>query len=276
MSYSFLVATDVDSTLLVPGQPVSDANKAAINKVRELGGAFTLATGRTSLLTGAYILDLNLDVPLISSNGAAIYDPTSRKELYSSLIPEEIIRKFIEIIFKNKVNAVCYSADAIYFTPGSTRKDFIENYNATLPEDFKAPLKALTPDMITGNTPKLNKFLFIDPDKESWDFACTFDELELVSSGPGFYDIMYKGSTKGSGLLRVADILGISHDMTFALGDSDNDLSMLTSAKYGIAMGNANSLIKENAAYITDSCENDGFAKALLEYVIPTVLNQQK
>ncbi len=276
MDYSFLVASDVDYTLLMSGNPVSPANKAAIKALRDLGGAFTLATGRTSFLTGAYIMDLNLDAPLITSNGAAIYDPKARKDIYSSLIPEDVVREFMKVFFKNNTNATCYSPEAIFYAPGSTRREFIDNYNKSLPDEYKAPLKDLTPDMIDGPVPKFNKFLFINPDKESLDFAYSVKDLEIVSSAPGFYDIMYKGATKGDGLLRVADYLNIPHDMTFALGDSDNDLSMIIDSKYGIAMGNANENIKQNAAYITTDCASDGFAKAIMEFVIPTVLKLKK
>lgn len=269
MDYSFLVASDVDYTLLMPGKPVSNANKEAIKAVREAGGAFTLATGRTSFLTGAYILDLGLDVPLITSNGAAIYDPIKREEVYSSLIPEDTVREFMKCFFKNNTNATGYAPEAIYFAPGSSRRDFIINYNKTAPKGFEAPIGEMTEDMIDGPVPKFNKFLLVDPDKDSLQFAYSVKDLEIVMSAPGFYDIMYKGATKGDGILRIADMLGIPRDKTFALGDSDNDLSMLVDSKYGIAMGNANDVIKQNAAYISTDCESDGFAKALLEYVIP-------
>lgn len=271
MEYSFLVASDVDYTLLMTGKPVSKANKEAIDAIRDMGGAFTLATGRTSYLTGAYILDLGLDVPLITSNGAAVYDPISRKDLYSSLIPDRIVKEFIKVFYKNNTNSTCYSPEAIYFAPGCSRREFIANYNSNLPLEYKAPTKELTLDMATNNTPAFNKFLFISPDRDSLNFAYSFDELEIVSSAPTFYDIMAKGATKGDGLLRVADILNIPHNLTFALGDSDNDLSMVELASHGIAMGNANDNVKSAAKYVTDTCENDGLAKAVFEYIIPTV-----
>ena len=77
--YKFLVATDMDYTLLLPGQPVSEANKRAVEAVYEAGGCVTLATGRTFYLTGSYARDLGIKIPLITSNGAAISDPAFLK-----------------------------------------------------------------------------------------------------------------------------------------------------------------------------------------------------
>jgi hypothetical protein len=59
--------------------------------------------------------------------------------------------------------------------------------------------------------------------------------------------------------------------MTFAIGDSDNDISMIADAAYGIAMGNACDGAKKAAAHITAAVSEMGFAKAVDEFVIPTV-----
>ena len=82
---------------------------------------------------------------------------------------------------------------------------------------------------------------------------------------------MKEGNSKGDGLLRVADILGVPHDMTFAIGDSENDISMLQSAKYGIAMKDSDPRLLKAASYITGTCEEDGFAKAVFDYILPLV-----
>ena len=79
------------------------------------------------------------------------------------------------------------------------------------------------------------------------------------------------GVSKGNALLELADYLGIPADNTFAIGDSDNDLSMVESAKYGIAVGNATDEIKKAASFITANYDSLGFAKAVYEFVIPLV-----
>ena len=69
--------------------------------------------------------------------------------------------------------------------------------------------------------------------------------------------------TKGNALKKLAEILGIKREEVIALGDNYNDLSMLTYAGVGIAMGNAEDCVKEAADFITDTNDEDGVAKAL-------------
>ena len=56
--------------------------------------------------------------------------------------------------------------------------------------------------------------------------------------------------------------------MTFALGDSENDLSLLKATDYSVAM--KDSSIERCADYIAPRCEDDGFAKAVYDFILPT------
>ncbi|MBR6986710.1 MAG: HAD hydrolase family protein, partial [Clostridiales bacterium] len=96
-------------------------------------------------------------------------------------------------------------------------------------------------------------------------------DLEFLSSGFDLFDVMCRDVTKGNALLGLADYLGIPTDNTFAIGDSDNDISMIESARYGIAMGNATDGVKNAACHITANYDSLGFAKAVYEYIIPLV-----
>ena len=69
MKYNSLLATDMDYTLLMPGQDVSPENVRAVKALRANGVAFTLATGRSSYLVGKYAQDLEIDIPIITGNG---------------------------------------------------------------------------------------------------------------------------------------------------------------------------------------------------------------
>ena len=86
---------------------------------------------------------------------------------------------------------------------------------------------------------------------------------------------MKVGSTKGNGLMMLADRLGIPRENTFAIGDNENDLPMLQMAAHSIAMGNSREDIKACCDYVTSNCDEDGFAKAMREYVLPMVREDQ-
>ena len=226
--YKFLVATDMDYTLLLPGQPVSEANKRAVEAVYEAGGCVTLATGRTFYLTGSYARDLGIKIPLITSNGAAISG---------------------------------YSSDGLYFFENSSRRGFIADYNASVPDDIKVV-------ELSDLSHSFNKFLLIRPSETVVSVIKSIPSLQVVSSAKNFYDVMMAGTSKGLALKSIAESLGVK--MTFALGDSENDLSLLEAADYSIAM--KDSSIEQFADYIAPNCESDGFAKAVYDYILPTAL----
>ena len=62
--------------------------------------------------------------------------------------------------------------------------------------------------------------------------------------------------------------LEISTEEAMAFGDADNDISMLTSVKYGMAMGNGTENCRKAAPYVTDTNEKDGVAKGNFEVSI--------
>ena len=256
--YRFLVATDMDYTLLLPGEPVSAENKRAVKAVQDAGGCVTLATGRTFYLTGAYAADLHIEVPLITSNGAAISDPVLFKDLESVDFPDLILETLIALFNKENVDATGYSSDGLYFFENSSRRGFIADYNASVPDDIKAV-------ELSDLNHSFNKFLLIKPSESVISAIKSIPGLQVVSSAKNFYDVMMDGTSKGLALKKIAKSLGVK--MTFALGDSENDLSLLRAADHSIAM--KDSSIEQFADYIAPRCEDDGFAKAVYDFILP-------
>ena len=255
----------------MPGKAISEENIKAVKALEEHGIAFTLSTGRSSFLTGKYARVLDIKVPIITSNGAALYDYSLHKDIYSDDFSDECLRAQLKLIFEQGIDATGYSSSGLYLAPGTKRRDFLINYNATEPDYDKAPLYELTPDMLDGKLPKFNKFLLVGADQKTVDQFRNMDELDVVSSAKDFEDVMRKGATKGNALMVLADKLGIPRTNTFAIGDADNDISMLDAAGKAIAMGNATPEVLKLADYITTTCKENGFAKAIYDYVIPMV-----
>lgn len=93
--------------------------------------------------------------------------------------------------------------------------------------------------------------------------------LQGIESGrwcPDFADFTAKGVSKAKGLKEIAAYRGIPLSETMAFGDGGNDLSIIEQAGIGIAMGNANDILKSAADHITDSVDADGIANALRHF----------
>ena len=272
MKYNSLLATDMDYTLLMPGQDVSPENVRAVKALRANGVAFTLATGRSSYLVGKYAQDLEIDIPIITGNGGALYDPVTKRDLMSKDFTEEKFRSLMTSMLERKIDATIYSVSGIYFSPYSTRRAFCEDYNAGMTEENKIPLKGFDGnDLANDVIPSFNKFLLIGPPEDFVEELKADGNLTVVSSAPGFYDVMTADVSKGDAMLELADYLGIPRKNTFASGDSENDITLLESASYGIAMADSDAKVISAAAFVTSTCEEDGFARAVFEFVIPKV-----
>lgn len=272
MKYNSILATDMDYTLLMPGRDVTPENARAVRALRENGVAFTLATGRSSFLVGKYAEDLGIDIPIITGNGGALYDPVAKRDLMSKDIPEAKFRALMETMLSRKIDATIYSVSGIYFSPDSSRRAFCEDYNAGVAPEDRIPLFGFGGDELARETiPAFNKFLLIAPPEDFVAELKADKSLTVVSSAPAFYDVMTADVSKGDALLELADYLGIPRENTFASGDSENDLTMLESAAYGIAMADSDADVISAAAFVTSTCEEDGFARAVFDYVIPKV-----
>ena len=268
--YKALLAADMDFTLLSPGEDVPEGNKEAIRVLKNAGIAFTIATGRSSFLVGKFAEDLGIEVPIITSNGGSLFDARARKQFASRDFSDSKIRSLLKNLMGRSADVTLYSGEGIFFAPDSSRKYFVNGYNQGLDPSVQAPMI----DIGYGYADEdkiavFNKILLINPDKEVYEMLMADPDLEVIQSGPSLLDIMPKGVSKGDALLSLADYLGVPRDQTFSIGDNENDISMIASAKYGIAMGNATEGAKKAAYYITANYDSLGFAKAVYEFIIP-------
>ena len=270
--YKALLAADMDFTLLAPGKDIPEGNKEAIRALKESSVAFTIATGRSSFLVGRFAEDLGIDVPLITSNGGSLFDASARKQFESKDFEDSKIRTLLGFLIDKSADATLYSDEGIFFAPDSTRHYFVDAYNSGVEPSKRSPMVEIDKSFLSlEKIPKFNKILIQSADEDVISILSSDPDLEVISSGPNLFDVMRSGVSKGGALLSLAGYLGIPSQNTFAIGDSDNDISMIESAEYGIAVGNATEGVKAAASYITANYDSLGFAKAVYEYIIPLV-----
>lgn len=89
---------------------------------------------------------------------------------------------------------------------------------------------------------------------------------EVTPSLPPYLEITNAKVSKGAALATVAASMGIGRDEVMAIGDAMNDLSMISWAGTGVAIGHAPEAVRRAAAYITQSGPGDGVAEALIRF----------
>ena len=89
------------------------------------------------------------------------------------------------------------------------------------------------------------------------------DTFTYVQSSPWYYEVLPKGCTKGSALLRLADILGIDRKKTIGMGDNENDIELVANAGIGAAVSNALDMVRSKADVITSDNNSDAAAELI-------------
>lgn len=263
MNYK-LVALDVDGTLINKERQITPRTKAAINQVREIGVEVTLCTGRMFAGTSPYAKELELELPLVSYNGALVMDYRTKEVLYQRLLPNDYAAKIIEEARRRKFTINYYHEDRLLV-------EEITEQNQSYSQWTGVPLEQVKDLAALAYEP--TKLLLIgeqEPLDAYWQEAQgTFGKaVYITKSWPIFLEFLNPEATKGLGLAALVEHLGVERDQVMCIGDSHNDLEMFSYSGLAVAMGNAGENVKKAADYVTTSNEEDGVARALEKFII--------
>ncbi len=255
-----LFVTDMDGTLLNKDHKISKGNKHAIQRAVESGVVFTIATGRMYASTLPYAQELELDVPIITYNGALI-KTAAGKELYASYLDENLVKELLDFAAEQKLYIHTYSDDKLYFKVEDEHAMYYQNAcgvkGQAVGEDIYKYNVHVPKMLIMGDTP------------EQADAAVELirskfaGRIEAMKSAPTYVELIKPGVNKATAIAKLAEILEIPSEQVLAIGDSSNDVSMLSSVAISVAMGNANDEARQAARYMVTDNEHDGVAEAL-------------
>ena len=94
------------------------------------------------------------------------------------------------------------------------------------------------------------------------------DRASAARSQPYYLDVTHPRANKGTVVETLSRLLNIPLAQIATMGDMPNDVLMFRKSGFSIAMGNASDEVKAQASVVTDSNENDGFAKAVRKFVL--------
>ncbi|MBE6046924.1 MAG: HAD family phosphatase [Clostridium sp.] len=253
----YILATDMDGTLINSNREISKENREAIKYFIENGGLFTLATGRMVQAVRDFAEDLNVNCPIMLHNGAKIYDFKEGKVIKEHYIEEER-KEAIKRFYKDNPNIgieifsdeIAYVYRKCKFTKRYDRhKDYKVIYE--LPDEiWKKPwIKVL----IIGEKDEL--------DAAEIDFRENYDKgNNSFRSGTNYLDVVANGISKGKSLEELVTALNLDKEKVIAVGDNMNDIEMIEYAKFGFCVENGLDIVKKKANYIATSNDDDAIA----------------
>lgn len=260
-----LVALDVDGTLVDTDMVVSPRVRAAIDAAQAQGVILTLATGRGPRSIAPFVQDLGFSAPQICYQGGLVYDVVQAQILHRATLPAALVHEAIAWAQRAQVDISVYIDGQVYLESLRHPRAFYDRW-------FGLPIHQV-PDLAAVVTHDPEKVLFTaePPAADEIHQALTRhfgDRLQVVRTHELFVELVPNGSSKGQALAWLAQRYSIDRQQVMAVGDSENDLSMVAWAGLGVAMGNAVPDVKAVADWIAPPVQEDGAAVALEQFVL--------
>ena len=257
-----LFVSDLDGTLLNDKGVLDQEFFTLLEKLKEKGILFAVATGRQVPNVKKLFASVIDDVLIIAENGA--YVSYKGEEIFSAPIPKEYLKELIKSTESIPETAIFLCCKEVGYLNNNSEKmnKFAGFYNviSKYVEDINLVdddvLKFAVCNFIDAKTNALPVL------KEKFS-----DILEVEASGEVWIDITKKGINKGMALQIVQEKFGISISETLAVGDNDNDVKMMERAFYSYAMKESSAELKKAAKFSIGS-NNENSALKLIKSLI--------
>ena len=269
-----MVVMDMDNTLLNKEKQVSKRNKEALKKAMEKGVHLVVATGRIYVSARFYAKLLEINTPIIASNGAIIKEERTNNVIYKSVLKDQIAIEMVRLCRNYGLFCHLFSYDTVFTEKIINISSRYAEWNESLEGEDKINIKLVDKleDSIKEERGKILKAVVVDSDEDK--LRAIRNEMfysygvSVSQSLRNNLEVMNKGVNKGNAIRILCELYGISKEEVIAIGDNENDISMIEYAGMGIAMGNAADYIKEKADYITGHYQEDGVAQAIEKFIL--------
>ncbi len=265
-----LLFTDLDGTLLTSDKTISKETQKSLLTYLDAGHKLVLSSGRPlqSILQIKETFQIpDKNVYIISFNGANIYDCEEKAQLYSSRLLENCVQKILAISYTNMIHCHAYS-DTEIVSEKDTKELAVYKNHVNIPVKIvnnistylqKPPYKLLAISL--DNTEKLITLQRLIQ-------AAFPKDITTIFSNPHYLEIFSSCAGKGNALVFLANFLQVPLQDTIAIGDAENDITMIQAAGCGVAIKNANSITKNSANYVsTYTNDEDGIIEIINTFV---------
>ena len=266
-----LAALDMDGTLLNSDHALTPFSRDALNRAAAAGKVIALCTGRCLSELWPTFEQIPGVAYAIGENGGCLYDVRAGRVLRQDCIPDDAARAALALTREYDVCVQCFMDGRSYLQYGTEAAlapyhvaEYLPVFNvgSTYVADIRERVLA------RGRVEKINLY-FADPaEKADYWRRVEAQDLTVVDSLGHGCELSPASATKGAGLRALCALLNIPVSEAMAVGDAGNDIDLMQSAGLGVAMGNADPRVKAAADAVTDDCDHDGAARAVLRYML--------
>ncbi len=250
---------DIDGTLWDSENHIPESAVTAIRGLRSQGHYAFLCSGRArAYIQNPKLFDIGFDGVLA---GCGTHVEIDGKIIYEKRIGRELAIHTVETVRKYGFRPILEGPNYLYMDA----EDFAhEPYGKKVMRELGGHLVGIRENYGNWEINKLS--CATDHADRAGGFAALAEHYTYLIHNSSVVELVPRGHTKATGIAKVCEYLQIDRNDTFAVGDSVNDLEMLTCAGTGIAMGNADRRAKRAADYVTTDLYDDGIYNAMLHF----------
>lgn len=259
-----LIAVDLDGTLRAEQQPFTPRVRTAVQRAQERGVRIVMATGRMFRTAIPFARDLGLKSPIVCDHGATIRDGQTNTLLFQKPVSIALARQILAWTPIDITVVVCL--DEEFYVPRLTEDAtrFVGSYrdHFHVVPDLAESLSGAPQKIVFVNDEPVTSRLFVELAREFGKQA------QVVQSFARYVELTHPEVSKGKAIEWLARHWGIEREEVIAIGDQDNDRSMIEWAGLGVAMGNAIESVKAMADYVAPTAAEDGVAVVIERFVL--------
>ena len=257
-------ACDLDRTLIGHDALLRPGTLAAIARSQAAGIPVIVATGRMFRSVRPYLDEAAIDAPVVCYQGAAVVDPASGTFLLHVPIELDVAREAVSLLVEAGYPPNCYVGDRLFVAQHT-------EYSRMYSEFQHLPVTEVG-DLVAWLATPPTKLVAVAAPEELPAVRSLLEErfgarLFLTTSLPYLLELGNPAVSKGTGLAFVAERLALDAAHIVSFGDGENDIQMLEWAGFGIAVEDANPLLRELADWTCPSAEHEGVATVIGAYL---------
>jgi Cof subfamily protein (haloacid dehalogenase superfamily) len=260
-----LVLADVDGTLLTTEKVLTTNARAAVKELHSAGISFAITSGRPPRGMAMLIEPLALQTPIAGFNGGVFVHP-DLSVVESHALDPAIAKQTIDLILGQRLDAWVYTANEWLIrdpnAPHVAREAWTVKFDAKVVAAFTDACLAHAVKIV-GVSDDLELVASCEKLAQT-----ALGEKSAARSQPYYLDVTHPQANKGTVVGTLSMFLKIPPAQIATIGDMPNDVLMFRKSGFSIAMGNSSNEVKAQASVVTDSNENEGFAKALRKFVL--------
>lgn len=258
-----LVVSDIDGTLITSNHELTEATKQAAARLYERGLQLSLASSRPARSIRPLAEALGLRSPFAAFNGALVVTADG-SVMARSILEPPITARIKAIADELGIGVWLYDETEWYVRERNAFVDREEHTSGFSPnmDDYEKKLNDEVNKLTVVGKPELVAVA------EQRIFQEMADKVSASRSKPRFLDVTSHGIHKGTVIVRLAELLGVSTDAVAVIGDGPNDVEMFRQAGTSIAMGQAVDEVRLEAVYVTTSNDDEGWARGIERFVL--------